>query len=66
MLKKATNRVLASLRGSTYGTEYASPPRSLRPCWMVFLSILRCRSSSRETLQSIMTIGIEKRFSEVC
>jgi hypothetical protein len=25
--------VLASLRGSTYGTEYDSPLRSLRPRW---------------------------------
>jgi hypothetical protein len=29
------------LRGSTYGTEYASPLRSLRPCWTAFLTILQ-------------------------
>ncbi len=40
MLKKSASGVLASLRGSTYGTEYASPLRSLRPCWTNFLSIL--------------------------
>jgi len=33
--------VLASLRGSTYKVEYASPLRSLRPCWTAFLNILR-------------------------
>ena len=41
MLKKPASIVLASRRGSTYGTEYASPLRSLRPCWgLDFLSIL--------------------------
>lgn len=33
MLKKYSSFVLVSLSGSTYRTEYASPPRSLRPCW---------------------------------
>ena len=32
MLKKPASGVLASRRGSTYDTEYASPLRSLRPC----------------------------------
>ncbi len=32
--------VLASLKGSTYRTEYASPIRSLRPCWTAILDIL--------------------------
>jgi hypothetical protein len=40
MLKKASSFVLASLRGSTYMTKYASPHRSLRPRWTAFLSIL--------------------------
>jgi hypothetical protein len=31
MLKKSANFVLASLRGSTYETKYASILRSLRP-----------------------------------
>jgi hypothetical protein len=38
MRKKSASGVLASLRGSTYGTEYDSPPRSLRPCWTVFFT----------------------------
>jgi hypothetical protein len=41
MLKKAASFVLASLRGSTYRKEYASPLRSLRPRWTTFLNILR-------------------------
>jgi len=41
MLKKTASYVLASLKGSTYGKEYASPSRSLRPCWTAFLTILR-------------------------
>jgi hypothetical protein len=32
MLKTSVSVVLASLRASTYGTEYASTLRSLRPC----------------------------------
>jgi len=43
MLKKSASFVLASLRGSTYDKEYASPPRSLRPHWTAFLNILRMR-----------------------
>ena len=35
-----TKLVLASLRGSTYNSKYASPLRSLRPCWTRFLTIL--------------------------
>ncbi len=31
VLKKSASGVLASLRGSPYGTEYDSPLRSLRP-----------------------------------
>ena len=41
MLKKTASGVLASLRDSTYDTKYDSPLHSLRPCWAVFLSILR-------------------------
>jgi len=40
MLKKPASFVLASLRGSTYETEYASPLRSLRPRLTDFLNIL--------------------------
>jgi hypothetical protein len=40
MLKKASSFVLASLKASTYGKEYASASRSLRPRWVAFLNIL--------------------------
>ena len=40
LLKKSASGVLASLRGSTYGSEYASPLRSLRSCWTAFLTSL--------------------------
>jgi hypothetical protein len=46
MLKKSSSGVLASLRGSPYGTEYDSTLRSLRPCWTAFLSILHGGSAS--------------------
>ena len=42
MLKKASSFVLASLKASTYGKEYASASRSLRPRWTAFLNILDC------------------------
>jgi len=41
LLKKSARGVLATLRGSTYYREYASPPRLLRPCWTAFLNSLR-------------------------
>src|SRR4249920_3452319 len=41
MLKKSASSVLASFRSSTYPRGYASALHSLRPCWTVFLSILR-------------------------
>jgi hypothetical protein len=40
MLKMSADCVLAALRGSTYGTEYDSPLRLLRPCRTAFLNIL--------------------------
>jgi len=40
MLKKSASFVLASLEGSTYRKEYASPSRSLRPRWTAILNIL--------------------------
>lgn len=50
LLKKPSSFVLTSLRGSTYGTGYASPLRSLRPRWKVFLNSLRAivRASGKE------------------
>ncbi len=44
LLIKSASGVLASLRGSTYGTEYDSPLRLLRPCWTAFLNSLRGHS----------------------
>ena len=41
LLTKPASGVLASLRGSTYEPEYASPLRSLWPCWTAFLNSLR-------------------------
>jgi hypothetical protein len=71
MLKKSASRVLAwrviaSLRGSTYGEEYASPPRSLRPRWTAFLTILRSL-----LMPSVMPChpvfpGCSKGFSTAC
>jgi hypothetical protein len=40
MLQKPSSGVLASLKASTYHTEYASAFRSLRPCWKGFFTIL--------------------------
>jgi hypothetical protein len=40
LLKKSASDVLAMFRGSTYGTEYASPLLLLRPCWTAFLNSL--------------------------
>ena len=41
LLPKSASIVLASLRGSPYGRKYASPLRSLWPCWTAFLNSLR-------------------------
>ncbi len=41
MVKTPSSVVLASLRGSTYRTEYVSPLRSLRPCRRDVLTILQ-------------------------
>ena len=66
MLKKSASGVLASLRGSTYGTEYDSPFRSLRPCWTAFLSILRgCLMSSATSIAETAREG-EASFSATC
>lgn len=40
LLKKFASGVLASLRGSIYGSEYAWPLRALWPCWTAFLNSL--------------------------
>jgi hypothetical protein len=49
LLKKSASFVLASLRGSTYSGEYASPLRLLRPCWTAFLNSLRTVRGSSAT-----------------
>src|SRR5437867_8074375 len=49
MLKKSSSFVLASLRGSTYGEEYALPLRSLRPRRKAILNILQ-RDNARGVL----------------
>jgi hypothetical protein len=41
LLTKSARGVLATLRGSTYGREYDSPLRLLRPCWTAFLNSLQ-------------------------
>ena len=41
LLKKSASFVLAELRGSTYGKEYASPLRLLRPRRTAFLNSLQ-------------------------
>ena len=63
MLKKSASFVLASLRGSTYGKEYDSPPRSLRPRWTAFLSILHSVSLWSETCQCVTISKVENRVS---
>lgn len=50
MLKKSSGFVPASHRGSTYGTEYASPLRLLWPRRTAFLNILRGILFPSETL----------------
>jgi hypothetical protein len=52
MLKKSASVVLASLRGSTYRTEYDSPLYSLRPRWTAFLNILRALLILRDLRKS--------------
>ena len=76
MLKKSASFVLASLRNSTFLTrcmrksngypEHASPPRSLRPRWTAFLSILRSVSLCSATCLSVTISGVENSFSATC
>ncbi len=63
MLKKSPGFVLASLRDSTYGTEYASPHRSLRPRRMAFLNILRSVLFPSEILVLLAVGHIQDGFS---
>jgi hypothetical protein len=52
MLKKAASCVLAFKQSSTYPRGYASGCYRLRPCWTVFLNILR-----------VVTTGFELVFN---
>jgi plastocyanin len=54
MLKKASSFVLASLGTSTYRKKYASVPRSLRPRWTAFLTILSERTPSTNDAGIVM------------
>lgn len=81
MLKKSSSVVLVSLRGSTYGTEYASPLRSLRPhpvkgaSWcagvgwvkpVAFLNILRTALILPVTSKRSKRIECQNSFSTTC
>ena len=81
MLKKSTSSVLASFRGSTYGTEYDSPLRLPRPClrrgvsWhagagrvrlVAFLSILLECFSVVPHERTIEALTCQNSFSAAC
>ncbi len=66
VLKKSASGVLASLRGSTYGTEYDSPLRLLRPCWTAILSTLHGQLESSQTSIPVMAAGAKMSFSATC
>jgi hypothetical protein len=66
MRKKAASGVLASLRGSTYGPEYDSPLRSLRPCWTAFLRTLHDYSTSSHASISVTAAQVNMSFSAAC
>jgi|SRR5437773_8087980 len=66
MLKKLASFVLASLRGSTYCTEYASPLLSLRPRWTTFLNTLWPVQPPLMILSQYVFQGCSKGFSTVC
>jgi hypothetical protein len=67
MLKKPTSFVLAALRDSTYGTEYAlSSPRLLWPRWTAFLTILLAILAASQTDRLCDPEGIKTGFSAAC
>src|SRR5689334_2673519 len=56
-----------SLRSEAQRTEaYASPLRSLRPCWTAFLSILQWYSHLVLDLQAIEVLICRNGFSAAC
>jgi hypothetical protein len=66
MLKKSASSVLASFRPSTYPKGYASVLHSLRPCWTVFLSILRSIPPLSQTLGPVKILACHNNFSVAC
>ncbi len=66
VLKKSASGVLASLRGSTYGAEYDSPLRLLRPCRTAILSTLHGQLESPQTSIPVMAAGAKMSFSATC
>ena len=66
MLKKSVRFVLASLRGSTSGSKYDSPLRSLRPRWTAFLNILRALLMPSAISDNPIFPGRYNGFSTAC
>jgi hypothetical protein len=66
LLKKSASVVLASL-SEAQGTEaYASPLRSLRPCWTAFLSSLRDRAYVALAVRTFDVHACQHSFSPDC
>jgi hypothetical protein len=57
LLTKSASGALATLRGSTYGGEYDSPLRVLRPCWTAFLNSLRAIWVPSVTVHEASSLG---------
>ena len=57
LLTKSASGVLATLKGSTYGGEYDSPLRLLRPCWTAFLNSLRAIRVPSVTVNEASFLG---------
>ena len=66
MLKRSVSVVLASLRGLNVPKAYASPLRSLRPCWTAFLTILQDFLGKAETLDRREFLPDYNSFSAAC
>jgi hypothetical protein len=62
MLKMSASFVLAALKGSAYGKEYASPFPLLRPRWTAILNILRGRLLSFRTVELLRFEALRREF----
>ena len=62
MLKQSASFVLASLRDPTY-RKGTPPPRSLRPRWTAFLSILQDCSPAVPQLRTVEILTYNNIFS---